>query len=127
MKKMPAWEKEEVVEAMDKATIIRLKKGGMPTRKVARELGLDRKTVSRYWAEHLRLRSQLEDGSGNGGNSKAAIRATQEAITAKPGYNSSGRGARKYTSEMAGPWTSCSPLRRRSPACLGQRISRNLQ
>ena len=37
---------------LDKAAIIRLKEQGLSNRGVARELGIDKKTVNKYWNEY---------------------------------------------------------------------------
>ena len=37
---------------LDKAAIIKLKEQGLSNRGVARELGIDKKTVNKYWNEY---------------------------------------------------------------------------
>ena len=41
---------------LDKAAIIRLKEQGLSNRGVARELGIDKKTVNKYWNEYKKQR-----------------------------------------------------------------------
>jgi len=77
---------------MDKHTIIKLKNEGCSNREIARLTGMNRKTVARYWNEHKRLKMELK--------SDIDTRAVQEAITAPPKYDASGRKPSKYTEEL---------------------------
>jgi transposase len=46
---------------MDKHTIINLKLRGYSNRKAARELGINRKTVAKYWNEYKEANKELEE------------------------------------------------------------------
>jgi len=81
-----------VIEQMEKNTIITLKNRGKPNREIARETGIDRKTVARYWAEYQQLTGQLLPDGDN--------RAVQEQIVSTPKYDSSTRIPRKYTQQI---------------------------
>jgi len=74
---------------MEKSTIITLKLNGKSNRKIAKEIGVDRKTVAGYWKEYQLLLSQLQPDGDN--------RALQEQIISAPQYNSSTRTPLKYT------------------------------
>ncbi|WP_221637095.1 helix-turn-helix domain-containing protein [Listeria rocourtiae] len=74
---------------MDKLTIIRLLDSGRSQRSVARELGMNRKTIARYWKEHLLAVAEAE---------KDPLK--KEAITAPPTYRTDKRRPRKYTVEI---------------------------
>ena len=45
-----------------KAKVILLKNGGASNRAVAKETGLNRETVSKYWEEYKRLKNELKEG-----------------------------------------------------------------
>jgi hypothetical protein len=77
---------------MEKNTIITLKLKGNSNRKIARDTGLDRKTVARYWAEYQHLIGQLEADGDN--------RTLQEQIVSAPTYGASKRHSTKYTLEI---------------------------
>lgn len=81
-----------MIGQMEKNTIITLKLRGMSERAIARETGLNRKTVARYWKEYLNLTKQLEPGGEN--------REIQEQIVSAPIYKTSERKLRKYTEEI---------------------------
>jgi transposase len=78
---------------MEKKDIIMLKEQGLSTREVARRSGFDRETVSKYWNEYRRKLRQLEEPG-------ADVKAISESLLAKPGYNSTSRGRRKYTEQL---------------------------
>ncbi|HAC0982469.1 TPA_asm: IS21 family transposase [Listeria monocytogenes] len=77
---------------MDKLTIIRLLEGGRSQRSVAKELGLNRKTVGRYWKQYQTAQRALEDDPTDP--------MKKEALTARPTYQSENRKPRKYTHEI---------------------------
>jgi transposase len=77
---------------MESHTIITHKLAGDSNREVARKTGFNRKTVARYWNEYQHNLKAL-DGCDD-------IRVAQEAIIAKPQYNTSSRHPVKYTDEM---------------------------
>lgn len=78
---------------MKKVDVINLKNKGLSNREVARQTGLNRETVSKYWEEYKRKRYQL---LLDGANEKQI----QEELTAKPGYDTKGRKPLKYTKEL---------------------------
>lgn len=43
------WRLKEMKNLLDKAAIIKLKQEGLSNRGVARTLGIDKKTVNKYW------------------------------------------------------------------------------
>ena len=77
---------------MDKHTIIRLLEAGRSQRSVSRELGLNRKTIGRYWKEHLIALEELKQDPTDP--------TKKEAITACPKYKTQNRQPRKYTAEI---------------------------
>jgi len=74
----------------DKHAIIKLKTQGCSNRKTAEILGINRKTVARYWNEYLAKNEKLNDPMSN-------TKQVQEDITSTPKYNSSNRKSRKYS------------------------------
>jgi len=74
---------------MEKGTIITHKLKGKSNRWIARETGIHRKTVARYWEEYQRLSGQLDPEGDN--------RAIQEKIVSAPEYDTSSRKPVKYT------------------------------
>ena len=79
---------------MDKHTIIRLKQEGASNREVARLLGINRKTVARYWnAFNVKLVEIELAGEGE-------IALMQEELLGKPKYNAANRIRHKYTDEI---------------------------
>ncbi len=78
---------------MDKHAIIKLKQKNISNRQVAKILGINRKTVARYWNEYLAYSNELKRDDID----KNAI---QEKICSEPTYDSSNRKSRKYTEEM---------------------------
>ena len=79
---------------LDKAAIIKLKEQGLSNRGVARTLGIDKKTVNKYWNQYKENLKKLEDTN----NSKEILKI-QEDIVSKPKYNSQSRVRRKITLE----------------------------
>ena len=78
---------------MDKHTIIKLKRQGHSNRKIERMIGINRKTVSKYWTDYLKQTELLSVPDLN----KEEI---QETMLASPTYDSSTRKSRTYTKEM---------------------------
>jgi len=77
---------------MEQNTIITLKLKGKSNRWIARETGINRKTVARYWDEYQRLSMQLQADGEN--------RAAQENMVTGPKYDASSRKPTKYTQEI---------------------------
>jgi len=77
---------------MKKNEVIILKLNGQSNRQIARDCGLNRKTVARYWNEYLKLTEQLTPDGDN--------RAIQEQIVAKPKYKTPSKAPFKYTPEI---------------------------
>lgn len=77
---------------MDKIMIIRLKEAGRSNRSIERELGINRKTVARYWKKHLELKKLIE--------SNPLDCEAKEQLIAKPKYSTKNRNKRKYTKEL---------------------------
>ncbi len=82
-----------MIELMDKHAIIKLKQQGMSNRKAARLLGVNRKTIAKYWNEHLEQSKLLMEPDVN-------IEEIQEKLCQAPTYNAKSRKARKYTTEI---------------------------
>lgn len=82
-----------VIKIMDKHAIIKLKKQGFSNRKAAEILKINRKTVARYWNEHIKNEKLINLPGTN-------IKALQEKICEEPKYNSDNRKPRKYSEEM---------------------------
>jgi transposase len=78
-----------------KTKVIELKNGGASNREVARQTGLNRETVSKYWEEYKRKRSELTKKG-----KEVDEKQLQEEITNAPKYDTSKRKARKYTEEI---------------------------
>lgn len=80
---------------LDKAAIIRLKQEGLSNRGVARSLGIDKKTVNKYWNEYKENIQKLNETTDT-----TEISEIQENITSAPKYNSENRVRRKITPEF---------------------------
>ena len=78
---------------MDKHSIIKLKLKGHSNRAVAKMIGIDRKTVARYWN---RYKSQQEELY----NPLSDVAIVQEQIVSEPKYDSSNRKPHKYTQDI---------------------------
>jgi transposase len=81
-----------VIEKMEKNTIITLKLRGKSNRWIAKETGINRKTVARYWNEYQQLSAQLKPEGDN--------RELQEQIVSSPQYDVSSRKPAKYTQQI---------------------------
>lgn len=77
---------------MDKHTI-KLKQEGHSNRKISKLMGINRKTVTKYWDEFNDQMSQLT-------KPEADIALIQEQIATASKYNTSSRVRRKYTEEI---------------------------
>ena len=84
-----------VINIIDKHTIIKLWELGKSTRQISVELGLHRKTVTRYLTKHKLLISELEK-TGD----KDEITMLQEQIISPPKYEIKNRNNFKYTKEI---------------------------
>ena len=80
---------------MDLSTILKLKEKGLSNRSVAKSLGIDKKTVNKYWNEYKENLSKLDNET----NSTNILRI-QEDIVSKPKYNSVSRVRRKLTPDF---------------------------
>lgn len=78
-----------------KSEVIRLKNEGNSNREAARQTGLNRETVSKYWEEYKRKRQELTQKGVD-----ADEKQIQEEITKEPKYDASNRKARKYTDKI---------------------------
>lgn len=78
---------------MDKHAIIKLKLEGHSNHKLEKMLGINRKTIGKYWDEY---NNQMQLLSISGVDNKEI----QEKICSEPVYDSSNRKPRKYTVEM---------------------------
>lgn len=82
-----------MITLMDKYTIIKLKQTGMSNRQVAKQLGLNRKTVNKYWNDYTTETKQL-------GTNETSIKAIQEKIVSKPKYDATNRKSHKYSEDI---------------------------
>jgi transposase len=86
--------KWRMIDIMDKHAIIKLKKEGKSNRSVEALIGIDRKTVSKYWNEYQQNINQLSTAES------AAVAEIQEAIVSHPSYDASNRNSRKHSQEI---------------------------
>ena len=84
-----------MIKLMDLSEIIRLKNKGLSNRNVAKQLGINRKTVNKYWNKHTLNVSKLDTDLDT-----AYILNIQENIIDKPKYNSESRIRKKITPEL---------------------------
>ena len=80
---------------LDKAAIIKLKLEGLSNRAVGRVLGIDKKTVNKYWNQYKVNILKLDET-----NDAKEIKQIQENITSAPKYNSENRVRKKVTPEF---------------------------
>lgn len=79
-----------MITLMDKYTIIKLKETGLSNRQIAKQLGIDRKTVNKYWNDYINGINQLV-------TTESCPREVQERIVSKPTYNTANRKTKKYS------------------------------
>ena len=79
---------------LDVSAILKLKEKGLSNRGVARTLGIDKKTVNKYWNEYKENFQKLEITKDS-----TELLRIQENIVSKPKYNSESRVRRKITPE----------------------------
>jgi transposase len=100
-------------EFMDKKDILDLKQQGVSNREAARRLGVNRKTVAKYWNEYKLQIARLKEKG-------ADTREIQDALYKTPKYQSAGqRKAYKYTEEMDKRLREILAEERRKDAILG--------
>jgi transposase len=80
-----------VIGLIDKLAVIKLKLKGVSNREASKILGINRKTVGKYWNEYKALNAQINTTENN------EILELQEKICEKPKYNSGTRKSRKYS------------------------------
>lgn len=78
---------------MEKHTIIKLKNEGYSNRQVEKMIGINRKTVAKYWNEFCKQMDMLD-------NPDSDVKTIHEKIASPPTYDSSRRTRRKYTKEL---------------------------
>jgi transposase len=101
-----------MMEFMDKKNILNLKQEGVSNREVARRLGINRKTVAKYWDEYKLQMSRLTEQG-------ADTRTIQDDLYKTPKYQSTGRKAYKYTDEIANRLREILAEERRKDTALG--------
>lgn len=79
---------------LDVSAILKLKEQGLSNRGVAKILGIDKKTVNKYWNQYKENLQKL-----NTTNNTIDILKIQEDLVSKPKYNSETRVRRKITPE----------------------------
>lgn len=80
---------------MDISAMLKLKEKGLSNRAIAKTLGVDKKTVNKYWNQYKENLEKL----GKTDNEKDILNI-QEDIVSKPKYNSENRTRRKVTPEF---------------------------
>jgi transposase len=104
-----------MVDMETKAKVLMLKNEGKSNREVARQTGLNRETVSKYWEEYRRRRTELTDGG-----TAADERRLQEELLKPPRYTVNGRVKRKYTERMEERLKEILKAEKRKDTTLGQ-------
>jgi len=89
------WRFREMKNLMDISAMLKLKEKGMSNRAIAKTLGVDKKTVNKYWNQYKSNFEKLETT-----NNSTEIIEIQENIVSKPKYNSENRVRRKITPEF---------------------------
>ena len=80
---------------VDISAMLKLKEKGLSNRSIAKTLGVDKKTVNKYWNKYKENLQKL----GKTNNEKEILNI-QEDIVSKPKYNSENRGRRKVTPDF---------------------------
>ena len=80
---------------LDISAILKLKEQGLSNRSIAKTLGINRKTVNKYWNEYKENLQRLAET-----DNEKDILNIQENIVSKPKYNSENRVRRKVTPEF---------------------------
>ena len=86
-----------MMQKMDRYTIITLKKRGLSFRKIAAELGVDRKTVSKVWTKYCEAESMLLQSSAGVVELDDNL---VETLVGEAKYDVSNRGKRKLNEEV---------------------------
>ena len=73
-------------DLLDVSAILKLKEHGLSNRGVAKTLGIDKKTVNKYWNQYKEKFKKLENATNS-----TEILKIQEDIVSKPKYNSAPR------------------------------------
>ena len=81
-----------------KKEIIALKNQGVSNTEIARNLGINRKTVKKYWDEYSTAVEMVERNQHK--DDPFVSKSIMKIINKKPTYNSTNRGPRKYTPEL---------------------------
>jgi len=82
-----------MITIVDKLNIIRHKENGYSNRQVEKMLGINRKTVAKYWKQYQQNKEELEKADTD-------IRQAQEKLVEPPKYNVENRNQLKYTPEI---------------------------
>ena len=80
---------------MDISAMLKFKEKGMSNRAIAKTLGVDKKTVNKYWNQYKSNFEKL----GTTNNSTEIIKIQEDKVS-KPKYNSENRVRRKITPEF---------------------------
>ena len=87
----------EVINQMNKYTIITLKQKGRSNRSIAKELGINRKTVGRIWNEYEAAQNELQSNQALAKDQQMVL--TQIIEGRKP-YDSTNRVKKKLTPQV---------------------------
>ena len=86
-----------MITLKDKLTIIQMHLRGISNRKIAKTLGIDKKTVNKYVSEFEQAQIDL---TGQGELDQEAVRAATQIVTAAPEYKKRKSPSRKWNAEM---------------------------
>jgi transposase len=82
-----------MVNLMEKAKIITLKREGVSTREISRRTGMSRDTIAKYWREYVELNNRLKEHP----ELKEDI---QDEMLSKPKSGARTRTRHKFTPEL---------------------------